>query len=73
MAEVAVKTLNEEIGKTAGAVWQQLSKHGGMSYAKLVKAIGEPRDNVMQAIGWLAREDKMKIESDRRTRIIALK
>jgi hypothetical protein len=73
VAENALDLLNEEIGKVAGEVWHQLSKHGPMSYAKLVKATGEPRDSVMQAIGWLAREDKLKIESDRRTRIIALK
>jgi hypothetical protein len=73
MAETVKKTLAEEIGHTAGVVWQQLSKQGPMSYAKLVKAIGEPRDNVMQAIGWLAREDKLKIEGDSRTRLIGLK
>ncbi|MBN2579759.1 MAG: winged helix-turn-helix domain-containing protein [Pirellulales bacterium] len=73
MATVTSRTLAEEIGKTAGKVWQLLSKKGPMSLAKLVKAIDEPRDGVMQAIGWLAREDKLKIEEEGRTRNIALK
>jgi hypothetical protein len=41
--------------------------------AKLVKAVGEPRDTVMQALGWLAREDKLSIEEEGRSRIISLK
>jgi len=42
----------------AGVVWSTLSENGTMTMAKLVKAVGEPRDTVMQALGWLAREDK---------------
>jgi hypothetical protein len=44
-----------------------------MTMAKLVKAVGGPRDLVMQAIGWLAREDKVSIEEERRSRIISLR
>jgi hypothetical protein len=62
-----------QIGDTAGLVWQHLTDAGPMSMAKLVKALGEPRDTVMQAIGWLAREDKLLIEENNRTRIISLK
>jgi hypothetical protein len=61
-----------QIGTTAGVVWQQLQENGPMSTAKLVKAVGEPRDSVMQALGWLAREDKLHIE-DGRSRIFSLK
>jgi hypothetical protein len=63
----------EVIGETAGLVWKTLDSHGPMSMARLVKAIGRPRDVVMQAVGWLAREDKVHIEGDRRTRIISLR
>ena len=41
--------------------------------AKLVKAVGEPRDAVMQALGWLAREDKIDIADDGRSRVISLR
>jgi hypothetical protein len=61
-----------QIGNTAGLVWTQLTENGPMSMAKLVKAVGEPRDSVMQALGWLAREDKLAIEVGR-SRIISLK
>ncbi len=61
------------IGETAGVVWQTLNDHGPMSMAKLIKAVGQPRDVVMQAVGWLAREDKISIEEDGRTRIISLR
>jgi hypothetical protein len=60
------------IGETAGAVWQVLSDNGSMSVAKLVKAIDEPRDTVMQALGWLARENKICFEDEGRTRIVSL-
>jgi hypothetical protein len=61
------------IGETAGAVWSELAQNGPMSLSKLVKAVGEPRDSVMQAIGWLAREDKVWIEEEGRSRIISLR
>jgi hypothetical protein len=60
------------IGETAGAVWKALYSSGPMSMARLVKLVGEPRDTVMQAIGWLAREGKIVIEDQGRSRIIAL-
>jgi hypothetical protein len=73
MATVTSNISVSEIGKMAGEVWQFLSDQGPISIAKLVKAMDEPRDNVMQAIGWLAREDKLKLEEDGRTRLISLK
>lgn len=63
----------EQIGQTAGAVWRALSDAGPLSLAKLVKAVGEPRDSVMQAIGWLAREGKIWIEEEGRSRIVSLR
>lgn len=62
-----------EIGETAGVVWRTLNAAGPMSIAKLVKAVGQPRDTVMQALGWLAREDKITIEEDGRARVVALR
>jgi len=63
----------EHIGKTAGLVWKILSENGPLSMAKLVKAVGGPRDVVMQALGWLAREGKIQIEEDGRTRKVSLR
>jgi hypothetical protein len=61
------------IGDTAGTVWKVLVENGPLSMARLVKAVGEPRDTVMQALGWLAREDKVWIEEDGRTRVVSLR
>ncbi len=61
------------IGEVAGVVWCMLSENGTMPIAKLIKAVGEPRDNVMQAIGWLAREDKIDIVEEGRSRLISLR
>lgn len=62
-----------QIGETAGVVWRTLAQKGPLSLSKLAKAVGEPRDTVMQAVGWLAREDKINIEDEGRTRIISLR
>ena len=63
----------EAIGTTAGVVWKALDKKGPLSIAKLVKAVGRPRDTVMQAVGWLTREEKVQIEEDGRSRIVSLR
>ncbi len=62
-----------QIGEMAGVVWRTLSSEGPMSLTKLVKAVGQPRDSVMQAVGWLAREDKIWIEDQGRSRTISLR
>ena len=41
--------------------------------AKLVKAVGEPRDTVMQALGWLAREDKINLVEEGHSRVVSLR
>ncbi len=61
------------IGDTAGLAWRILHENGPLSMAKVVKAVGGPRDVVMQALGWLAREDKIWIEEDGRTRVVSLR
>jgi hypothetical protein len=61
-----------QIGELAGEVWHILDQKGPMSIAKLVKEADAPRDMVMQALGWLAREDKLNIEGDAKTRLISL-
>jgi hypothetical protein len=61
------------IGEAAGAVWRILADCGPTSLAKLVKAVDEPRDVVMQALGWLAREDKIDITAQGNTRVVSLR
>lgn len=65
--------LVQQIGETAGAVWRVLSENGALSQAKLIERVGGNRDLVLQAIGWLAREDKLDISETKRGRTIALR
>ena len=62
-----------EIGKTAGKVWHILNKRGPMSPAKLTTEVKASRDVAMQAIGWLAREEKILIEDKGRSRVVSLR
>jgi hypothetical protein len=62
-----------DIGATAGAVWKLLDEKGTMDLTKLIKAVGEPRDSVMQALGWLAREDKLIFEENGRKCTVSLR
>lgn len=73
MATLTKESGVAEIGQAAGAVWHLLSDKGPQTIAKLVKEIDAPRDTVMQALGWLAREDKIEIEEDSRTRTVSLR
>jgi len=51
-----------EIGETAGAVWETLSNEGPLSFATLMDEVNAPQSLFFMAIGWLAREDKLAIE-----------
>ncbi len=72
MATAAPVCCVSQIGETAGTVWNTLLESGPLSVAKLIKTVGEPRDTVMQALGWLAREEKICIEEEGRSRIVSL-
>ena len=73
MATVERTSCLSDIGETAGKVWHVLDVKGPQTFAKLVKELDDiPRDVIMQAIGWLAREDKVEIE-DGRTKVVSLR
>lgn len=63
----------DRIGAVAGVVWHALNRNGPTSPAQLTKQIAAPRDVVMQAIGWLAREGKLEIEEKGRRKTVALR
>ena len=73
MATLEATPCVEQIGETAGDVWHLLAaEHEPVSLTQLVKRIDQPRDVIMQAVGWLAREDKLIIEEKGRTRYVIL-
>ncbi len=61
------------IGDVAGVIWRILSENGPITTTKLVKAVDEPRDTVMLALGWLAREEKVNIDDEGRNRKVSLR
>ena len=63
----------EQIGETAGVIWRLLDSSGPQKMTTLVKEVDAPRDIVMQALGWLAREDKIAIEEESRARVVSLR
>ena len=62
-----------QIGETAGVIWRLLQDNGPQTIAKLAKEVDAPRDVVMQALGWLAREDKITIDEESRSRLVSLR
>lgn len=64
---------SDEIGPTAGLVWQTLNDKGGQTVAALKKSVDAPGDLVMAAVGWLAREGKLEFDASGRTVKISLR
>lgn len=62
----------DSIGVAAGLVWEFLAANGPVTLTRLAKGIEAPRDLVMQGVGWLAREGKVKFEETARARLISL-
>jgi hypothetical protein len=73
MATATCSSCVEQIGETAGLVWKHLETNGPQKMTQLVKGIDAPRDTLMQALGWLAREDKISIDEDGRARVVSLR
>jgi len=73
MSSAPLKPWIARVGETAGVVWRTLDSGGAMSVSKLVKATGLPREVVLLALGWLAREDKIDIEDEGRARMVRLR
>jgi len=53
----------DQIGETAGAVWETLSKDGPLTFAALMEEVNAPQSLFFMAIGWLSREEKLQFES----------
>ncbi len=63
----------QSIGETAGQVWKLLNEHGEASLSSIKSCIKINPNLILQAIGWLAREDKIRIEEKGRTVIYSAK
>ena len=65
--------VSEQIGTMAGAIWHALEVNGEMSLAKLKKDLKAGTPLFDWAIGWLAREDKIMLTTERRITRVCLK
>ncbi len=54
--------MKDKIGETAGQIWKVLKKKGEVNIAQLPKLVNEKSVVVYQALGWLAREDKIEYQ-----------
>jgi hypothetical protein len=61
-----------EIGQASGDVYRYLHDHGQVSVTQLRKELPLGRGRVDQALGWLAREDKIEFIQDKRTTFVSL-
>lgn len=73
MGELVLLSPVERIGETAGVVWRYLHASGPVPLTSLTRDLDVPRDLLMQALGWLAREDKLDILETKRKKTVALK
>ncbi|MCS7465958.1 winged helix-turn-helix domain-containing protein [Stieleria sp. ICT_E10.1] len=61
---------NSEIGLVAGEVWQTLEGRGEQTLTSVKKSVEAPGDLVTAAVGWLARENKLRfVQSGRTTKV----
>lgn len=61
------------IGETAGKVWHFLNETGEANLNQIKKGVKADPNLILQAIGWLAREDKLLVEKKGRFITYALK
>ena len=65
--------MKHPIGETAGKVWKFLDEEGEATLNQMKKGIKADPNLILQAIGWLAREDKLIIEKKDRFLTYSLK
>lgn len=64
--------MKEKIIETAGKTWRALGERGETTPNELARILKEKEDIVNQAIGWLAREDKINYATKQNKTSISL-
>jgi len=65
--------LNGQVGEAAGEVWRSLHNSGPQTLAQLKKALNSSGELLSLAVGWLAREEKVEILSEKKSFRLRLK
>jgi len=72
-AEITETEIKDQVGETAGQVWNTLATDGPMTLTQLKKKLNGQGDLLGYALGWLAREDKIDMVLQKRTLRLRLK
>ena len=64
--------MKDKVIETAGKTWRYLGQNGETNVSQLPKAIKEKDEVVLQAVGWLAREDKINYSIKNRRTFVSL-
>ncbi len=64
--------MKEKIGKTAGKIWDILQKQEEVAISQFPGMLNEKAVIVNQALGWLAREDKINYRKEGNRTLISL-
>lgn len=58
-----MRNMVDRFGLNAGKVWETLNKHGPLTQTELMKKTKLTKEEFFTAIGWLARENKVREEN----------
>ncbi len=64
--------MKEKVIEAAGKTWKYLGQNGETNVIALSKSLSEKPEVVMQAVGWLAREDKIHYSVKNRRTFVSL-
>ena len=64
--------MKEKIIEAAGKTWRFLGQNGETNVSQLPKILKEKDEVILQAIGWLAREDKINYAVKNRRTFVSL-
>ena len=64
--------MQEKIGETAGKIWLRLKKGEEISVTQLPKTLDEKETLVYQALGWLAREGKIRYRTEKNRTFVSV-
>ena len=64
--------MKEKVIQTAGKIWWYLGEKGQTQIAALPKSLNEDSTIVFQALGWLAREDKITYSENNKKSMVSL-
>ena len=59
--------IKEQVGVTAGKIWQTLATGGPLTVTQLKKKLNGEGELLNFALGWLAREDKIELVPEKKS------